>query len=363
MADLFDRPANALVIYTGDDRSSQPPIVVEDLSRALAAAEAPEQVIQIETQLDLAERFMRESGLYTAEQIRRVNALRMRARWKLGRLLAAVTRGQPAPGTASQPVTWFRGVLEKLGLDRMTAVRAQRIGALPEPELEKALSEAGSKGDGFFASFAYLLDRARPYWYAASRKQKHETIRQNAMSAIPDAEIGPFPLIYADPPWKFNVYSEKGLDRTPDQHYETLTDEEIINFKVGERTVPQLAHKDAALLLWCTSSNLERALAIMHGWDFTFKTSAVWDKGVTGLGLVFRNQHEVLLYGTRGNMPGPQYQPPSVFRYPRGKHSAKPPEIRSEIERMYPDFNERTRLELFARDAPTGWTARGLEAH
>jgi N6-adenosine-specific RNA methylase IME4 len=82
----------------------------------------------------------------------------------------------------------------------------------------------------------------------------------------------------------------------------------------------------------------------------------------TGLGLVFRNQHEVLLYGTRGDMPGPQYQPPSVFHYPRGRHSAKPPEVRIEIEKMYPDFDETTRLELFAREKLPGWTPYGFEA-
>jgi hypothetical protein len=48
---------------------------------------------------------------------------------------------------------------------------------------------------------------------------------------------------------------------------------------------------------------------------FTFKSSAVWVKD-KGLGLVFRNRHELLLYGTRGAMPSPQYQPRSVFEYP-----------------------------------------------
>jgi N6-adenosine-specific RNA methylase IME4 len=126
--------------------------------------------------------------------------------------------------------------------------------------------------------------------------------------------------------------------------------------------VPELATPDAALLLWCTSSNLERALVIMREWGFEFKTSAVWGKDKPGLGLVFRVMHEVLLYGTRGKMPGPQYQPPSLFVYPRGRHSAKPPEIRGLIERMYPDFDERTRLELFARETTKGWTCHGFEA-
>ena len=68
------------------------------------------------------------------------------------------------------------------------------------------------------------------------------------------------------------------------------------------------------------------------------------------------------LYATRGRMPGPQYQPPSVFHCARGRHSAKPPEIQTEIEKMYPDFDARTRLYLFARDNAAGWTNHGFEA-
>ncbi len=198
--------------------------------------------------------------------------------------------------------------------------------------------------------------------YTASRQRRHEIIAANALADEVDGDLGPFPVIYADPPWKFEIYSAKGLDRTPDQHYPTLSDEEIAAFAIGGRAVPEIAGRDAALLLWCTSSNLKRALVIMERWGFEFKTSAVWVKDKSGLGLVFRVKHELLLYGTRGNMPGPRYQPPSVFAYPRGRHSAKPPEIRTEIERMYPDFDERTRLELFARSTAKGWTCRGFEA-
>ena len=64
---------------------------------------------------------------------------------------------------------------------------------------------------------------------------------------------GPFSLIYADPPWRFDVYSGNGLERTPDRHYPTLTDREIADFTINGRPVSKIAHKDAALLLWCTS--------------------------------------------------------------------------------------------------------------
>jgi N6-adenosine-specific RNA methylase IME4 len=192
-----------------------------------------------------------------------------------------------------------------------------------------------------------------------NRVRRHNTIAAEASNVAVLEHPGPFPLFYADPPWKFEVYSEKGLDRTADQHYPTLTDQEIIDFKIDGKTVPEIAHRDASLFLWCTSSNFVRALAIVKGWGFDYKTNAIWDKQRTGTGLVFMNMHEHLLYCIRGSMPAPQYLPPSIFRYPRGEHSAKPPEIRAEIEKMYPAFDERTRLELFARSKPAGWSAYG----
>jgi N6-adenosine-specific RNA methylase IME4 len=200
-----------------------------------------------------------------------------------------------------------------------------------------------------------------------NRQKKHQRIAAGATAIIVPDEFGPFPLIYADPPWQWGHFgeegqNEKGLGRTPDQHYPTLTYEQIRDFEIKGRAIRDIAHKDAALFLWCTSANILQAAGVMGAWGFEYSAHAVWAKDKTGMGLVFRNQHEVLLYGTRGNMPGPQFQPPSVFQYPRGKHSAKPPEIRAAIEKMFPNFNERTRLEIFARAKIAGWSVYGFEA-
>lgn len=317
---------------------------------------------------------MQDSGLYTPDEIREINEFRMRARWRLGQLLSKMERGRPGPKKDTSPKgTQFRKEIERIGLDKNVAQEAQRIAALPQDELEKALVR--SHKAGVLNSYDRLVEWARPWWYKESRQKKHEAIAAVAATAAASAEaaaiakptaqkrLGPFPLIYADPPWKFDIYSEKGLERTPDQHYPTLSDREIIDFEVSGRTMAEVAASKAALFMWCTSSNLERALAVMRGWGFDFKSSAVWVKDKTGLGLVFRNQHEVILYGTKGAMPGPQFQPPSVFNYPRSRHSAKPIEVRKAIEKMYPDFNETSRLELFARDTAKGWTSHGFEAH
>lgn len=345
-------------------RKPAPPIKITPLQRALEVAVDPAEIKDINAQADAFEQYMHDSGLYSIEDMRPVNELRMRARWKLGAALRAVERepeGRPAKTTKLVSSFW-RWAKETLGLEPPTVVEAQRISAMPEGELLSACAEAAKQARLLF--YRELVERARPHWYKASREAKHREIRTAATAkAIPDS-FGPFPLIYADPPWAFEIYSEKGLERTPDQHYPTLSPQEIKDFRIGKLklTIPEIAHRDAALLLWCTSSNLPLALEVMAAWDFTFKSSAVWVKDKSGLGLVFRNQHELLLYGTRGNMPGPQYQPRSVFPYPRGRHSAKPPEIRAEIEKMYPDFDASSRLELFARDQSQGWTVYGYES-
>ena len=50
----------------------------------------------------------------------------------------------------------------------------------------------------------------------------------------------------------------------------------------------------------------------------------------------------------------------SVFFAPRGRHSEKPAIVREAIEKMYPDFDASTRLELFAESSTKGGPAMVL---
>lgn len=343
-------------------RPPAPVIQTDDLQRALEIATDPAEIKDINAKLDAFEGYMHDCGLYSVEDMRPVNELRMRARWKLGGALAGVERNRGARNdlTSGSKATRFSKLLKAIGLEGKVALRAQRIATMPDAELLKAYDLA--RKEARLLHYSELIVIARPYWYKANRETKHRSIHAGAAAKRSLDRTGPFPLIYADPPWKFEVYSEKGQERTPDQHYPTLTYDEIKDFHIDGVPMRRIAHKDAALLLWCTSSNVHLALEVMTAWDFTFKASAVWVKDRSGLGLIFRNQHELLLYGTRGAMPGPQVQHQSVFTYPRMEHSAKPPEVRWAIEEMYPDFDENTRLELFAREKAKGWTRYGFEA-
>ena len=97
-----------------------------------------------------------------------------------------------------------------------------------------------------------------------------------------------------------------------------------------------------------------------QAWGFQYVSNIVWLKDKLGLGYWVRNQHEVLLICRRGDMPTPlpTNRPSSVIISPRREHSRKPDEAYELIERMYPEL---PRIELFARQARSGWDAWGNE--
>jgi N6-adenosine-specific RNA methylase IME4 len=247
----------------------------------------------------------------------------------------------------------FKPSLAESGIGKNLADRARKLYALPLRDFKRLIADGR-------ADVSHSVERA--VLSKINRAERHAAIAKTCA-----ALSGRFAVIYADPPWRWGHFgelgnvSDNGKGRTPDQHYPTLDYEQLKVFHIDGRLISDIAHDDAALFLWATAANLPYALEVMRAWDFTYKAQAVWVKDKSGLGLVFRNQHEVLLYGSRGAMPGPRYQPASVFAYPRGRHSEKPAAVRTVIERMYPDFNAAARLELFAREHSEGWTAWGYE--
>jgi N6-adenosine-specific RNA methylase IME4 len=153
-----------------------------------------------------------------------------------------------------------------------------------------------------------------------------------------------YAVLYADPPWHFEVYNEEsGVERAVGNHYSTMSLDEICALPVLS-----LASPDAVLFMWTTVPHLRESFDVLVAWGFEYKTNIVWVKDKIGLGYFVRNQHELLLVATRGDIPSPSpaNRPPSVIRGPRREHSRKPDEAYDLIERMYPEL---PKIELFAR--------------
>lgn len=167
--------------------------------------------------------------------------------------------------------------------------------------------------------------------------------------------IGKFPVIYADPPWRYEFAETE--NREIENHYPTMTIEDICNMDISE-----ISTDDSVLFMWATSPKLEEALRVINSWGFSYVTCAVWDKEKIGMGYYFRQQHELLLVAKKGNIPAPipSARIKSVLSYKRGEHSSKPEEFYSIIENMYPEYKK---LELFCRSPRAGWSAWGNQSN
>jgi N6-adenosine-specific RNA methylase IME4 len=205
--------------------------------------------------------------------------------------------------------------------------------------------EAAEKNPEKYTALLKKVDSGKVSINSAYQKVKRDEPRE-----IVPLPSGVFDVVYADPPWKYDV---NYLSCSPESHYPTMSTDELVALKVPSA-------EDAILFLWATNPLLDDALRLMKAWGFSYKTNMVWVKDNVGVGFYFRGQHELLLVGVKG-----KFHPPddtkrfsSVLNAPVGEHSEKPERVYEIIEAMYPNSQF---LELFARKNRAGWTSWGNE--
>lgn len=180
----------------------------------------------------------------------------------------------------------------------------------------------------------------------------------------------PYRVIYADPPWSFKSWTDKGKNRAPDamvrqkglaeRHYPTMTPTSLKSL-LAEIDIPMA--KDCALLMWTVPSNLEEALELGAAWGFKYKTKAFcWAKQnkvsptwALGLGYWTRAQTEDCLLFTRGKPKRKSASVRELIVSPRREHSQKPDEAYERIEELL----DGPYIELFARNRRPGWDSWG----
>lgn len=115
--------------------------------------------------------------------------------------------------------------------------------------------------------------------------------------------------MYVDPPWTFKTYSDKGKEKSPEQHYQCMTLEDIYSLPISD-----IAADDCVLFLWVTFPLLREGLEAIRRWGFEYKTCAFnWvkrnkksDSWFWGLGYWTRSNSELCLLATKGYPPPPE---------------------------------------------------------
>lgn len=253
------------------------------------------------------------------------------------------------------------------------AKKRQMVGANQYQSLPEKLPE-GSKGESrdqagklMGVSGRYVSDAKRIKEHdpeLAERVLSGQTTLQKARREVaretqtvmepPPLPDDKFNLIYADPPWRYE--HSRTDSREIENHYPTMSLDEICSLPV-----PDLAAPDCTLFLWTTSPKLHESMTVLGAWGFNYRTCAVWDKEIIGMGYYFRQQHELLLVATKGRPPAPDpaNRVSSIIRSRRERHSKKPEQVIELLESMYP---KSTRIELFARQIREGWSAWGNDS-
>jgi len=165
-------------------------------------------------------------------------------------------------------------------------------------------------------------------------------------------------VIYADPPWTFKTFSEKGKDRSPEKHYSVLGIDDIISLPVNK-----IAKDNSVLLMWVIDPLLDQAFKVIDAWGFKYKTVGfTWAKTnktkegfFTGLGYWTRGNPEMCLLATKGKPKRISKSVPQLVVSKRREHSRKPDIVYSHIENLL----EGPYIELFARTQRPGWDAWG----
>jgi N6-adenosine-specific RNA methylase IME4 len=311
-------------------------VIFERAAVMLAQADTIQKAKELKSLALTAADWAKRKGMGEAA-IQHCRSYALEAERKMGEMLVATERAKA--GRPAKLVTagdqFSEPTLSDLGLTKRESAEAQRLAAAPGEDFEAVIAGKMTRGD---------LRRKE-------KRRQHEAKVIAAGKGRREIVAGPFDLILADPPWRYEHCEAN--NREIENQYPTMTLEEICADK------PDGAN-DSILFLWATAPKLDEALLVMREWGYSYRSCAVWDKEVIGMGYWWRIQHELLLVGIRGN-PGATPESErvsSIFKSRRGRHSQKPQIIYEWIERSFPTLKKQER---YARTVRAGWASHGNE--
>lgn len=224
-------------------------------------------------------------------------------------------------------------------LGDLTVAAAKELAKIEDHETQREILEKSSGKPG----------NIRSHVRAHTRRELAKSLEAEP---VPTPK-GPFRVIVADPPWRYDLRSSDRTHRgeTP---YPQMSTEAICDLPIRA-----LAHDDAVLWLWTTNGHLlgGDALRVATAWGFEPKSLLTWVKDRLGLGNYLRGKTEHCILAIRGN-PVLTFESQSTeLRGHVREHSRKPESFYELVEATSPG----SKVELFSRSPRPGWEAWGAE--
>ena len=170
-----------------------------------------------------------------------------------------------------------------------------------------------------------------------------------------------FDIIYADPPWDYKGQKQHAGVNSSDtgsaaKHYGTLTLGDLKRLDIDS-----IAAKDCLMFMWVTNPHLDQGFDLLKSCGVMWATVGFCsDKQRVNPVFFTMIQCEVFIIGKRGKIPQPRgaRNMRQLVSSMRREHSQKPDEVRSRIEKMFPN---QSKIELFARQKSPDWAVWGDE--
>jgi N6-adenosine-specific RNA methylase IME4 len=215
-------------------------------------------------------------------------------------------------------------------------------------EKARAVVVAAREQPAKFERLCEQMDRTGNVHGAFKQLEKQKQAETIAAEP-PPLPTGPFRVIVADPPWRYEIrtgdVTHRGTCPYPDMSVDAIC----------ALPVKDLAAEDCVLWLWTTNVFMRESYDVLQAWGFESKTILTWVKQKFGTGQWLRGQTEHCHLAVRGKPTVLLTNQSTALLAAAGEHSAKPEAFYALVEALCPG----SKVELFARRHREGWALHG----
>ena len=312
------------------DSPSSVVAVLDEVLRALTETADLAQIKNLRDEAEAVRQYVKKAALPLEMQNKAVE-VKLVAQRRAGEVLRAMQlRGGDHRSSGRDDTR-----LEDLGIAKEESSRWQREASLPEELFQEYVRRTTEHGKRLTSRSLLRLARI----HAHGTRARENLFNRQASGLRKLARQGMrFGCIHVIPPCPEGSTSKADACRLM---------QELIDLPV-EPVVAERAH----LHLWTPPELLQDGLRALQAWGFRYQSSLVRTKPAAEYGSYWRQAHDVLLLGVRGDM---EFRDRSLLSWmdPHTSEAAESlREIRSLIERASPEPH----LELSGNTAMRGWT-------
>jgi hypothetical protein len=194
---------------------------------------------------------------------RRLDQLRQAQKETIGLATGGEHGGRAGLDGSRKDPSIVRVTLGSQGIDKHLAHQGRLLGRLSDTAFEEKIAEARASASRVYARAIHEVEIDQEREAYRARTHQGGTVTDLHSLAASGKRFG---VIYADPPWPFDLWPEQGRQRSTEGHYEPMTLDQIKALPVRP-----LAAENCALCLWSVWPELPGVLEVIQSWGFKYR--------------------------------------------------------------------------------------------